>query len=147
MIKFFKNLFTTKLVKREYDPYEKMHLRRLEQYEEYSLYKDKKYFTYIDNEFKSIKVLGAYKYMDVDGLISGLVVEVCSNGQILNIGFRANLFKRVPHSWVIHLTDFNLDSYITMQKYIDDDKILEDKYFKSLPKDIIRDIKIKKLIK
>ena len=31
--------------------------------------------------------------------------------------------------------------------YIDDDKILEDKYFKSLPKDIIRDIKIKKLIK
>lgn len=49
MIKFFKNLFTTKLVKREYDPYEKMHLRRLEQYEEYSLYKDKKYFTYIDN--------------------------------------------------------------------------------------------------
>lgn len=145
MIKFLKNLFaSTKVAKREYDLIEKMHLRRLEQEEEYCEHKGKRYYSYIGGELKLIKILGAYRYLDVDGVIAGLVAED-SEGRISNIGFRAYLFKRKPHDWLIHLDESNIRDYIRMQKYVDD-KQLDDKFYKELPKDIIRDIKIKKLI-
>lgn len=145
MIEFFKNLFASKVAKREYDLIEKMHLRRLEQDEEYYEHKGKEFYALIQNEVYLVKILGAYRYFDVDGTVAGLVAEKKSNGEVLNVGYNGrNLFKRKPHDWISYLKDEYIYEYQQSQRYNSDSE-LESKFFNKLPINIIREIKLKRL--
>lgn len=124
--------------------YENMLLQRLEKYRIESKYCDgQTFYTDDDKTIFKVKVLGKYEYDDVDGLVAGTVVEK-ENGEIIQINFNF-LYEKKPHDWVIYLTTYNRSQYCSALKYYSDEE-LTNKFLNTLPKELIREIKINSLL-
>lgn len=123
--------------------FEKMLLGRLERHKVYCENEGKTFYTEFDNKIIKVKVLGSYRYYDVDGTVSGTVSET-ENGEIINTSWLTLYYKK-PHEWTIYLSKSEKNGYSFRQKY-DTDEELEEKFFNNLPKDIIREIKINSII-
>jgi hypothetical protein len=120
-----------------------MLLGRLERSKVFCEYEGKTFYTENDNKIFKVKVLGSYKYYDVDGTVSGTIAET-ENGEIINVS-RLVLYTKKPHYWVNHLSSSEKYQYSIRQKY-DTDEELVNKFLNNLPKDVIREIKINSII-
>jgi hypothetical protein len=124
--------------------FENMLLDRLKRHKVFCDIEGRTFYTDDDNEIYKIKVLGKYSYYDVDGTVSGVVVEK-ENGEIEKKLFLNILYERKPHNWIIHLNTSQKSRYSQMQKFNTDEQ-LANNFFKELPKEVIREIKINSII-
>jgi len=123
--------------------FENMLLDRLKRHKVFCDIEGRTFYTDDDNEIYKIKVLGKYDYQDVDGTVAGLVAEK-EDGEITKLSFQL-LYERKPHSWIIYLSTSQKSRYSQMQKFNTDEQLV-DKFFKELPKEVIREIKINSII-
>lgn len=91
-----------------------------------------------------VEILGRYSYPDVDVTKSGWVCKNINTGVISDLGNYVYFFNRKPHEWVKELSieekhQYRIDSY----NLSDDD--LARLYFDKMPKDYLRDQKLKDL--
>lgn len=95
-----------------------------------------------------IEILGRYSYPDVDMTKSGIVCKNINTGEIIDLGKWAHdfysFFNRKPHEWVKLLErDMQYQYRIDSEDLSDDD--LSKKYFDKIPKDYLREIRLKEL--
>ena len=67
-----------------------------------------------------------------------------NNGEIINVSWLI-LYDKKPHDWVTYLSGSEKYQYSTRQRY-DTDELLVKKFFNTLPKDVIREIKINSIM-
>jgi len=123
--------------------FENMLLGRLERSKIYCEYEGKTFYTDNDNKVFKVKVLGKYEYYDVDGTVSGTVSET-ENGEIINVSWLI-LYDKKPHDWVTYLSRSEKYQYSIRQRYDTDEELVR-KFFNTLPKDVIREMKINSII-
>ena len=123
--------------------FEKMLLGRLEKSKVFCEDEGKTFYTENDNKIFKVKVLGSYKYYDVDGTVSGTVGET-ENGEIINVSWLV-LYDRKPHYWVNYLSSSEKYEYSIRQRYDSDEELVK-KFLNNLPKDLIREIKINSIM-
>lgn len=123
--------------------FENMLLDRLKRHKVFCDIEGRTFYTDDDKEIYKIKVLGKYSYYDVDGTVSGIVVEK-ENGEISSL-YLQFLYERKPHDWVIYLNTSHRSRYVQMQKFNTDEELVN-KFLNELPKDVIREIKINSII-
>jgi hypothetical protein len=104
-------------------------------------FKDKLVYTISDK----YKLLGVYSYPDIDINQTGIVVR-SENGSLIKLDKHTILFINKPPEWVKHLKweskiEYSRDQFVLSQ----DD--LFNKYYKLIPNDIIRDMKIEEILK
>lgn len=95
-----------------------------------------------------IEILGRYSYPDVDMTKSGYVCKNINTGEIIDLGKWVHdfysFFTRKPHEWVKLL-----ERDMQHQYRIDSDDLsdvdLSKKYFDKIPKDYLREIRLKEL--
>jgi hypothetical protein len=146
MINFIKKIFrkTINGIKpRELSNNEKWLLDRLK-YD--GVYSDKVNKEYYLLDGKLIKYLAGWSYPDVDMTRSGIVGEVIKTGEIIDIKNKY-LFNKKPHDWTKLLSDNSIYYYSEELNSGKDFDYLYDKYFKQLPKEVIRDLKLKEILK
>lgn len=140
---WLKKIFGPK-TKRVRTDYENMLLNRLEKHRIETRYCDgKTFYTDDDKTIFKVKVLGRYEYEDVDGLVGGTVVEK-EDGEITQVNFNF-LYEKKPHDWVIYLSTYDRSQYCSALKYYTDEE-LTNKFLNSLPKEVVREIKINSLL-
>jgi hypothetical protein len=146
MINFIKKIFRktiNEIKPRELSNNEKWLLDRLKYDWIYSGNENKEYYL-LDGRL--IKYLGKWSYPDVDMIRSGQVGEVIKTGEIIDIKHKY-LFNKKPHDWVKLLSDNSIYYYSEELNSGKDFDYLYDKYFKQLPKEVIRDLKLKEILK
>jgi hypothetical protein len=123
--------------------FEKMLLGRLERSKVFCENEGKTFYTDNENKIFKVKVLGSYRYYDVDGTVSGTVSET-ENGEIINVSW-LTLYDKKPHEWVTYLSSSEKYQYSIRQRYDTDEELVK-KFFNTLPKDVIREMKINSII-
>ncbi len=142
MISWIKKYFNIPITKkREYDSYEQTQLSRLERYKtSCDCIGSYKYTDHYDAIYR-VKVLGEYSYYDIDGTVSGIVVEMDS-GKIIRVN---NLYDTKPHDWIVYLSYGNKLIYSNDMKYITKDELSE-RFLQQVPIDKRREIKLNILL-
>ncbi len=146
MINFIKKIFqknVNEIKPRELSSEEKWLLDRLK-YD--CVYSDKVNKEYYLLDGRLIKYLGRWSYPDVDMTKSGQVGKVIKTGEIIDIKNKY-LFNKKPHDWVELLSDNMIYYYSTDLNSGKDFDYLYNKYCNQLPKEVIRDLKIKEILK
>lgn len=146
MINFIKKIFqktVNEIKPRELSNNEKWLLDRLKYDREYSNKVNKEYYL-LDGRL--IKYLGKWSYPDVDMTKSGQVGEVIKTGEIIDIKHEY-LFNKKPHDWAKLLPDNGIYYYSKDLNSGNDLDYLYNKYFNQLPKEVIRDLKLKQILK
>lgn len=94
------------------------------------------------------QVLGYYSYYDIETTKHGYVLKNLRTGNITDytLGWFGNafFFKNKPHTWFRLLHYDHKREYHDDVKYLTDEELF-DKYYKKLPVDIRRDLKLKEL--
>jgi hypothetical protein len=146
MINFIKKIFRktiNEIKPRELSNNEKWLLDRLKYDWIYTGNENKEYYL-LDGRL--IKYLGGWSYPDVDMVRSGSVAMVIKTGEIIDIKHKY-LFNKKPHDWTKLLSDNSIYYYSEELNSGKDFDYLYDKYFKQLPKEVIRDLKLKEILK
>jgi hypothetical protein len=153
LIDWIKSLFSkktnvnkpTKVLTRELTSNELRLLNRLKYDEVYSTEKGKKCYL-LDGTY--IEILGRYSYPDVDMTKSGIVCKNINTGEIIDLGKWAHdfysFFNKKPHEWV-KLLERDMQHQYRIDSDDLSDSELSKKYFDEIPKDYLREIRLKEL--
>jgi hypothetical protein len=123
---------------------EKQLLYLLERDGKHTDWKGKKVYT-LDGTYN--EVIGYYSYYDIETTKKAYVLKDLDTGWIKEFTFGwlgPFFFDRKPHSWVSSLPSENLFDYYEDSLKLTDDELFN-KYFNKLPKEDIREIKLKEL--
>ena len=123
---------------------EKQLLYLLERDGKHTDWKGKKVYT-LDGTYN--EVIGYYSYYDIETTKKAYVLKDLDTGWIKEFTFGwlgPFFFDRKPHSWTSLLSSENLLDYYEDSLKLTDDGLLN-KYFNKLPKEDIREIKLKEL--
>lgn len=119
-------------------------LNRLKHDEVYTSNKGKKCYL---EDGTYIEILGRYSYPDIDMTKSGYVFKKINTGEIDDLSHFHDFysfFDRKPHEWIT-----SLEHDMRYQYRIDSDDLSDDelqkKYFDKIPKDSLREIRLKEL--
>ena len=151
LIDWIKSLFNkktnvnkpTKVLTRELTSNELWLLNRLKYDEVYSTEKGKKCYL-LDGTY--IEILGRYSYPDVDMTKSGWVCKNINTGVITDLG-NCNwvyFYNRKPHEWVKELSADDQSQYRIDSYDLSDDE-LSRLYFDKIPKEYLREQRLKQL--
>jgi hypothetical protein len=141
MINWFKSLFTKRAEvvnkQRELTSNELWLLNKLK----YTTEKGKKCYL-LDGTY--IEILGRYSYPDVDMTKSGWVCKNINTGVITDLGNWVSFYNRKPHEWVKELSVDDQSQY-RLDSYDLSDTELSKKYFDKIPKEYLREQRLKQL--
>jgi transposase InsO family protein len=145
MINWFKSLFTKRAEvvnkQRELTSNELWLLNKLKYDEVYTTEKGNKCYL-LDGTY--IEILGRYSYPDVDMTKSGWVCKNINTGVITDLGNWVSFYNRKPHEWVKELSP-DQQSHYRLDSYDLSDTELSKKYFDKIPKEYLREQRLKQL--